>query len=528
MMHYSRQTRGMPVLFGMLLCTASLAQQPALGNLNELRKSAFAAELKGDYQRAADAFLELCEKDASESRWFLRAGDNLGKSGRFNDAMNLLQKARDQFTDVPELGVMLCKTFHLKAEGMRQDGIWDDNVAFYYRQAALVARELLHLNPRHLEALLGLAQAEFALGDSQGAAGTAQLAVDAHPNAAGGHLILGKIHFNLFTQAKTRFSQDRPEGVAKADAIAEIHRQRDLATAAFLSAKQADPGRAYPMVALGDIDAWQGDHDAAFENYRQALVLDSGASVKHEWLRQNTSIERRIALYDAVAAAYAEAGGRSETGIATIDWYRALARFDQGDWREATRLFAGTLAQLPEVFDSYYYLMQASYWAGDEASAAGHATTFAAKARPRFADLVRDDQRSLAILRLLTKKHIEAERLDASRELSHVLAFATQTAADWNNYAYLCRQTGEFHQGLVGYEMALAKEPDSPQLMNDIAVILQHDLGGEENLQRARELYNQAIQLGETQLSAGELSAEATTRVKKAIADAKLNLAEME
>ena len=75
--------------------------------------------------------------------------------------------------------------------------------------------------------------------------------------------------------------------------------------------------------------------------------------------------------------------------------------------------------------------------------------------------------------------------------------------------------------------MALAIEPESPQLLNDTAVILQHDLKGEENLTRARELYNKAIELAERQLAAGGLSAEEKTRTEKALSDAKLNLAEM-
>lgn len=526
MVKHHSSGHSMHLLCGLLLVTSNgLAQDPVAGDLNELRRSAFAAELQGNYSVAADAFLKLCDKDQGDSRWYLRAGDNLGKSGRFNDAMDLLEQARRRFRDVPELGVMLCRTFHLKAEDMRRDGIWDDNVAFYYRQAAGVAKELLSLNPRHLEALLGLAQAEFALGDSTNAELHAGLAIEAHPNSAGGHLILGKIHYDQFIGAKTRFSEDQPEAVAKAEAIAEISRLRDLAVASFLSAKKADPTRAYPMVALGDIDAWMGDLDAAFNNYRDAMLIDPSAAIKHDWLRQNASIDQRLALYDGVAESYADKGAKAR---AIIDWYRALVRFDQGSWKESTQLFAGTLAQLPDITDTYYYLMQSAYWSSDEGLAVSYAIEFAAKpTRARFADLIRDDRRSLAILRVLARNQIEAEALATARDLNHVLAYATHSASDWNNYAYLCRQTQQFEQGLVGYQMALAIEPESPQLLNDTAVILQHDLKGEQNLTRARELYHQAIELAEAQLAAGGLSAEERTRTQKALADAKLNLAEM-
>jgi tetratricopeptide (TPR) repeat protein len=423
---------------------------------------------------------------------------------------------------------MLCKTYHLKAESMRNEGVWDDNVVFYYESAAQVAKELLELNANHLEALLGLAQAEFALGQLEAAEATASRAVEAHPSAAGGHIIVGRVHLTNFIDAKTRLNQASSTMANRSELEAEVERLRGLAVAAFTAASTADPDRAYPLVALGDIAAWMGDFEAAFAEYAKAMRIDPQAPIKHDWLRQNTDVESRVALYDSVREAYLQAERQPGKALAIVDWYRALARFDRGNWREASAIFASTLETLPEIADTYYYLLQSAYWSGDEAGCMSYSVAFARKNRKRFADLARGDQRCLSILRIMAKKSFEAENFEESRDLNQVMAFASQSAADWNNYAFLCRKTGKFEDAYLGYQMALSAEPNSPQLMNDAAVILQHDLKGEENLAEARQLYEKAIELAEKMLADGGLSAEEKARTEKALSDAKLNLAEMD
>lgn len=59
-----------------------------------------------------------------------------------------------------------------------------------------------------------------------------------------------------------------------------------------------------------------------------------------------------------------------------------------------------------------------------------------------------------------------------------------------NNRALLCRDTGKFPEALDAHECALKKEPDSPQLLNDCAVILHYHLKSAENLAKARRLTN--------------------------------------
>lgn len=510
-----------------LFVGSGFAQTADTQQINDLRQKAFAAELEGEHSEAGDFFARLCKEDPEDSRWFLRASDNYGKAGRFNDAVRILMQGRKQFSDVPELGVMLCKTFHLKAESMQRDGVFDDNVLAYYENAAQVAKELLELNAVHLEALLGLAQAEFALGQLDAAEATAGRAIAAHPGAPGGHIIVGRIHLKRFIDAKTNLNQAGDRAANRAELAKEVQRLRALADGAFESANAADPGRAYPLVALGDIAAWMGEYEAAFAEYRKAMSIDPQAPIKHDWLRQNTDVDLRVTLYDSVRESYLQSTDPSAQAIATVDWYRALARFDKGNWREAASLFESTLEPLPEIADSYYYLLQSVYWSGDEAACMQYSLAFARKNRTRFADLARNDLRCLAILRIMAKKSFESEKFEDSRDLNHVMAFASQSAADWNNYAFLCRKTGKFEEAFLGYQMALSDEPNSPQLMNDAAVILQHDLKGEENLAEARKLYEQAIAVAEKMLAEGDLSEEEKARTEKALSDAKLNLAEM-
>lgn len=539
-------------LFGVALLATALGaqietppppppQEPVAVDANAVRREAFAAELRGDHTAAADAFLQLGKLEPTEPNWVERAADNLGKSGRFNDALELLEASISRFPDVISLRSMLARTYHLKADTMRAQGVFDANVVFHYEDAVRAARKVLAMDPRHLEARLIVASARYQLADYDGALAEAEQAVEQNPDAYGGHAMVGRIVFQRFVEARGQVDAATLGAEERARLRDAAARDGERARAAFQAAAKADPTRAFPQVKLGDLAAWEGDLDDALEWYGKALVIDPQSQVDHGWLRTGVDADRRREFYGTVKARYAQRPDATPAGAAVIGWYEAQAAFDQAAnapadaspkertqaYGEAAKLFAAALEALPDYVDTYWWLMQSRYWGGDVPGAAEVAVQFAERDPQRFADMIRGDEQTVAALIGMAAAAYSAGRLADSRELNRVIAYAKQTADAWNNYAFLCRETRQYEDSLRAYEHALTIEPESPQLMNDAAVILQYHLTGDDAHARAKQYYESAIRLAERQIASGELSSTDLERARVALRDARNNLSLM-
>ena len=141
---------------------------------------------------------------------------------------------------------------------------------------------------------------------------------------------------------------------------------------------------------------------------------------------------------------------------------------------------------------------------------------------------MRENPTALATLNAIAAKAFEADDVESSRDLNLVVAYARSNAAAWNNYAFLCRETELFEESLSAYRRALSIEPNSPQLLNDCAVILQYHLDSAENLAEARQMYERAIEQADAVLADAGASTDEKDRAQVARRDARNNLREMD
>lgn len=545
-MSAARHARLLPLLVLVLAaCGEPRAQDPtepvvveAPQDGNALRQTAFAAQGRGDHAAAADAFLALSKLEPSEPNWVVRAGDNLGRAGRIDEAIDLLATTRKRFPDALAIQSMLARTYALKADATRMTSGRDATVQLYYEDAVRTARAVLAIDAEDQDARLVLASSLLELGEAEAAFEEATIAVAKAPRAYSTQALLGRIAYERFVAAQR--SAAEAEGEAKSAATALGNAMRDAATAAFRAAAEAEPSRSFPKVALGDLLAWSGDLPGASARYGEALALDPWAKVNHDWLRSALGGKDRAELYAKARRAYGARDGAKPNGLAMLAWYEAQACFDQAGeagteaaqrtelWKRAAELFGGTVDAMPEYVDTGWWLMQSRYWAGDLAGATAAATKFAQQNPRRFADMIRGDDDTIAVVVGLAAKEYQAGHIVGSRDLNQVIAYARSTADDWNNYAFLCRETRAYRESLVGYERALELEPDSPQLLNDCGVILQYHLADDANLARAKGMYERAIELATAQLAAGGLAANRRELVSTALRDARNNLAALE
>ena len=506
---------------------APAVQNPAAQEA-ELREHAFGAENQGRFAEAADAFLKLAKADAGRAEWVVAAGRCLGRCGRFRDAIDLLDRARTTFPGVIDVPAMLARTYLLKAEldqgAMDRRQLWVD--------ATELAEGVLTLDPNHEDSRLVLAQARYLLGDWDEAVKQAEEAVARHPKRPGASILRGRIALDQCRDLLRVHAESKLEGGPLADLVAAIDAQRQLAKKSFQRAAELDPTRAHPHVMLASLALLDRRTDAARQHLLSALAVDPDAAVDHSLFdRELAWAERRAAYHGALERYRATPGSRPDKQ-ATLLWYEGRAVYDGQQWQEALDLFRAALAANPKATNSHYYAAMSAFQLGRHDDAETHAAAYAATGAAAFADVVRSLQgetrgQVAAIVRFLADRAYQQGRLDHSRDLNHVVAYLVDSADAWNNRALLCRDTGRFPEALEAYQRALEKEPDSPQLLNDTAVVLQHHLKGAENLVKARGMYERAIALADKVLADGSVGQELRERASKARDDAKANLAEL-
>ncbi|MGE3174014.1 MAG: tetratricopeptide repeat protein [Planctomycetota bacterium] len=515
-------------LAALLPGTPAAAQQPVESAAPNLREQAAGAENAGRFDEAADHWLALVAQEPRRAEWVLAAARCLGRSGRFNDAIDLLAQKRAAFPDLLDLPTLLARTHLLRVE--RDPGAL--NPELDYHDAIDLCAEILQRDANHEEARLIQAQAYYALGDAEAALEAAEAAVTRHPDRAGAHILVARIAFDRFRMLKARFDLEQPDEPQRGELVDAIDRERRRAIARFTQAAELDPERTHARVMLGDIAARDRDADAAVGHWRQALAIDPGARVDHAWITAQLEPSARREFYRQARLAYEQRPQASAAQAALLRFYEALALYAAQQWQPAQDLFATALRDNPEYRNAAYYGALCAWRLGDEDAAEELAARFAAASAPGFADVLRalgpaERSEVAGIVRYLGDRAYQNGRGDHSRDLNHVIACLLDSADAWNNYAFLCRETGRHEAAFAGYQHAIEREPESPQLWNDAAVVLQHHLPTPENLQRARQMYEHALELAQRVLDGDAATAIERKRAEKAAADVKANLAEL-
>lgn len=513
-------------LRSVLLLAALAAFAPAQ---DSLRERAAAAENRGDFQTAADAYLKLVAAEPGTVQWIVEAGRCLGRSSRFATAIDLLEDGRKKFPDYVEVPAMLARVLLLKAEydpgALDREQLW--------RDAAELTEGVLKVDPQHEDSRLLLAQARYLLGDWEQAVAQAEEAVRQHPGRPGAQVLIGRIALDRMTSLLHSYdaAQASLSEQARADLVAAIATERKRAKDAFSRAAELDPSRAHPHLMLAKLALLDRHDGEVRQHLMDALAIDPDAPVEHARLAIGGDWQQLAAAYADCLQRYAARPDAVAQKRATLRWYEAKALFDGRQWQAARKGFEQALAENPAATNSHYYIALCAYELGDHDAALQHAGEYAAVSAPAFADVVlslQGDTRGevAALVKYLADRAYQQGDKAKSRDLNHVTALVYDTADAWNNCAFLCRETGKFDEALSAYRRALEKEPNSPQLLNDTAVVLHDHLGTEPNRAEAVALCRRAIAEADKILASPLAGADAKARAEQAKKDAALNLAD--
>ncbi len=485
------------------------------------------AERQGDWSSAGELYVALAKQEPDKLQWVLDAARCLRTAGRFNDALDVLDGAKSRFENSADIAAMTASTYHVKAENLIAQGIRDLNVRFQFEEAARIAGESLRLHPGRRDLRLILARSHYQLGNMDDALAQAEEAVRRFPDHHGGWILLGDIAYRTFVGLNEQLREMKPGDPDYAATVTRAGEARNSATEAFERAIALNPERPGPFVQLGNILAWTGNTEQALVQYEKALKIDPRSRVDHSWIAKNSKPDRRVRMYAAANAAYLSRPDATAAHAAQLDWWQAYALYERKRYKKAYELFVRVIEANPEFLNSRCYAMLAAYWQGEHDLAEKQAARYAKEAPKHFADHVRyytNQDETVGIIEYFSRRAYEAGRMDRARDLNHVLAKLLDTARHWNNYAFLCRETRRFEESLRAYETAIELAPDSPQLLNDAAVILQYHLPSDANRSRAREMYERAVQLAKKTLEDEDSTDADKAGARQALQDAMANL----
>ncbi len=532
---------------------------------NALRSRAFRARQSREFSKAGDLFLELSKLDPEDPEILLLAGECLEKSKRYNDA---LEAGRKRFPAELRFSVGIARSYNLKAHDLlNSSGKFDSHVLFTLQDCVREAKKVLQEHPGNRDMRLILAQTHYTLVELDKCKAQAEQLVKRFPDHPGGHILLGDLAYQEYVR---RLQTLRQKGAdTSKEAKAKVAATRDLARTHYQKALALDKDRVVAHRKLGDLHVWNGNRLGALAKYADAVVIDPTTGVSHDWIKKNLGADKRYDFYKKAAEAHLKLPKPDKKKAALLIWYAALARYEEKKWKQAEDLFVACVAANPDYVNSYYWAMRSAIQAGARDRAAKHCASFATVAPIAFADVIRTLEpkatRNLVIQHL--GQFAEAAYKSggagwpAARDISHVLAAVLDAAEEWNNYAFLCRQTEMYKESFAAYEYAVEVDPEDGQLLNDAAVILDFHLGtptqirqaervhkrlmksrrmiayesprmdqgslerqARENLHQAAEMYKEAAELADKALKSGKVKKDDLQRIRTARRDARNNL----
>jgi len=437
------------------------------------------------------------------------------RKGEISKALALLQEALAESPKDPALHLLVARAVYLRARKTSRDPRLGQEVLEDLEMVEEEARAALEGMPHSRDAGMLLAQALYGRSRIDEAEKQVVRVLKDHPGDGGAEFLLGEILF--FRAGKAARAGD-----SKAAAVlrrrAEEHYRKALAG-------RAD--RAKTLRRLGDLATYEGAMEKALGLYGKALALDS-SQAPHSWLYEKCAPARGTKLYLEAAAAREKAGDKK--GAAYLLAWAGTYLEKQKKWKKARGVYEKSFALDPEgQWRSLYRAGWCSWWLGLKGDAEKAFLLLARTRRPEFCDMLgslgAEGETAAAMMHALASAAVAEGRTADARDLSLLLATLRGRAMDWNNYAFLCRETGRYEDAWQSYLRALSKAPDNPRILNDAALILQYHL--HRNLKLARKLYLKAIASARKILADKNAKPADKSEAASALRDARSNLARL-
>ncbi|MCB9887728.1 MAG: hypothetical protein H6838_19725 [Planctomycetes bacterium] len=424
-------------------------------------------------------------------------------------------------------------------------------------------------------AWLQLAECHYELGefvtaaDVAGQAATAFLSAKPanETQAAEAQLLVGRSYYRQFTAARQdELDNKEPDHRGVVVPEKETTRLATGAITAFEAARRQRPGEATTQIAL--VYQWLGQSQAVIAEYERGIRTAPGEAAIHDaYIAWMDNIGQREAMVGAYGRFV-----RENPSVPVLRWHQGRALYGRADQLRAEGNFQGAIegyekaratfadygAQMPRHKDSVgqwlalceLSIARTSVEIGDLAGAREH--LFAADAaspltaaeengRPQLVDSFGQHYAGVAFAIHRATAEIATDPLRATLSFNEALLARHPDRWGWvyNNAALAARDLGVqvakdgkeqeatqlWERSYALYQKAVVLSPDDARIVNDCGLMLIYHL--HRDYGRARELFEQAIAVGQKQLDALPADTDQKERelLEEAVGDAWQNIA---
>lgn len=470
-----------------------------------------------DYKGAKTLFDEAATADKSSLRtqvWQLRVGMQLEPLNDVLGRIDALAKGHDG----PAMQYLYGMAFAVKAQQALDAGLSDGTIGMQMADAqTFLSQALEHDGELYSDAFPVLARVAWMNQDLDAAIAAADKAVGYYPNSASSWGQRGRIQLSRFLASKD--DDDTLEAAQEMSEDSVRSFERGLAILAEESRESSATARAQLYEQLAICQAWRGDMSASAEAYAACMgwdpsVLDFGSI----WNTLGGSFMKT--LEDGEAQFVARWGTATQSD-ATMLWYLGYARYMALKDKEFNQAFiaefekveeelTASVQKWPAYSNALWYVALSRYARSDFVGAAETLVEFWERdPNATVATLAGDLERGKPRIEWIIGQCAGEGRLLEAAALSGILAEIDPPGAlNWSYKALFLRDyadnivrrkpkkaedpeiIGFYEQSLAAYERALEIEPDNPNFMNDLAVVLHYNLN--RDLERALALYDRA------------------------------------
>jgi len=342
------------------------------------------------------------------------------------------------------------------------------------------------------------------------------------PDDASGHLLAGRIYVASSASAGTG-------GAALLDTAGK-HLEKSI---------ELDPASPEAYLVLGDCRLQKGDAPAGLAAYLKGIALSPEYTALHERLAGVFGGSEFLAPEDAIDF-YKELLARDDTsavGKGNLWWFR-------GAWCESLGRAAYAEERYTDAADAYAesavcyekcgqahepFTEQALQEQAQALANTGWAYYYAeefelAEARFSRSLALRPDLQNAALgVDYLGTAIVGSAGMEKARDFFRRQALANPWNSKWwNNYAFFCREAGQYEESYSAYVKAMNLSPDDTRYINDAGMMLLYYLKRQPG--KAAELFRRAWETGEKKCDNPFLSEEDRAYHFEAYCDAMLNL----
>ncbi len=472
---------------------------------------------------ALSAFVEALAVDKDSVPLLVGAGRAAIQLGEFGTAIQHLTRASTLDPESYDAIFYRARAFAAQGREFFYGGEVNDG-GMMLEDAANLLLTAAGMNGTAAEPLLDRADILMELGDTEGADEAALIALEREPSNLRAILLHGDATFVRFQNAG-----------AAGESAGKVKEMWNETFSIYEKARTLAPEDTGPYLGLAALYEADKKWDEASTAVMSALVLDpellQGYNSLLRLFGNAEGREKLVTLLEQLLVEIDKKYPGDLTRKATTSYYAGYAHFLNFDYEASIKAYTAALEGNEEYrIGATYYLGRCRFALNDYKSASRDFFRIMAADPDSFVYYLSNDpnwKEVCSALSFLSNFSYEANNLEMARDLiGGILTVVKNNSTYYNNYAFLCRETGEYEAAFQAYQECLTLEPDNPSVLNDTALILQYHL--HRDLDYAKELYNRAIAEAGKVIRDEEASAAAKEGARTALRDARTNLKKME